>query len=115
MGAKSNPRLAHEEPLPRGLAPQRRGLGIPELQSETHPAAPTPTEPLGASPVIQDGKTGRALQPLATFKGPCAKTLDTILPLASALNSAHSSTRRTAGTSVQLAYWGLTLTLNPNP
>ena len=70
MGANSNPGSAHEEPLPRGLAPQRRGLGIPEPQPGIHPAAPPPTEPLGALLGIQGRRKGRALRAMATFKGP---------------------------------------------
>ena len=62
LGANPDPRLAPERPLPRGLAPQCQGLGTPEPQRGTHPAAPPPPKPLGAPPVIQGGRKGRALR-----------------------------------------------------
>ena len=45
--AKRNPRLTPERPLPIGLAPQHQGLGTPEPQRRTHPAAQLPPGVLG--------------------------------------------------------------------
>ena len=70
LGSNPNPRSVPEGHLPRGLAPQRRGLGTPEHQHRTHPAAPLPPGPLGVPLVIQDGRIVRALGALATFEGP---------------------------------------------
>ena len=90
--------------------------GDPEAMCQTHPAAHQPPEPLGAPLVIQSGRTGKALRAPGDFRRPpCTKMVGPMLPLTSAFTLAHSSARRTAVASVLLAYWGLTLTLNPNP
>ena len=65
-----NPMLAPKVPLPRGLAPERGGLGIPEPQRLTHPAAPPPLGLLGALPVIQEGEWAWPAESPETFEGP---------------------------------------------
>ena len=62
LGATHNSRWAPKGPLRRGLEPQCLGLGTPEPQRRTHRVTAPPPGPLGAPPVIQGGRTGRALQ-----------------------------------------------------
>ena len=61
LGANPNPRWAPEGPLPRVLAPQLQALGTPDPQGKTNTAAPPPPGPLGALPLIQGWRKGRAL------------------------------------------------------
>ena len=62
LGANPNPRSAPKWHIPWGLALQRWGLGTPEPQCWTHPAALLPPGLLEAPLVIQHGRTGRALR-----------------------------------------------------
>ena len=72
LGAKPTPRSFLEGPIPRGLAPQPRGLGTPEPQRRTHHAAPPPSRPLRAPPVIQGGRTDRTLRAPGDLRRPPA-------------------------------------------
>ena len=111
LGANPDPRLAPERPLPRGLAPQCQGLGTPEPQRGTHPAAPPPPKPLGAPPVIQGGRKGRALRAAPDLRRHPHKQAWAIAQapqrphLSPTLREPHS---RGSGL---LASWRLTLTL----
>ena len=68
LGANPNHGSALEGPFPRGLVPQCRGLGTPEPQRQTHPASTLTARPIGVPPLIQGGRTGRALRTQVTFK-----------------------------------------------
>ena len=89
------------------------GIGDPRAPLLDSHCRPPPPGPLGAPPVIQGGRTGRASEPPATFEGPPprAKMLGPTLLLSRALTSARPSARCTAGGSGLPASWGLTLTL----
>ena len=69
LGANPNPRLAPEGPLPKGLPRNARDWGPPSrnagltLPPRQHRAARAP-------PIIQGGRTGRALPAPVTFEGP---------------------------------------------
>ena len=97
LGANTNPRLTPKGPFLRGLVPPTPGIGKSEPQRWTIPAAPPPPRPLGAPPVIQGGRKGRALRTPVTFKGPRSKALGPTLLLASALTSTRPSAHRIAG------------------
>ena len=56
--------------LPKGPCAAMLRMGMPKLQCQIHPAARLPREPIGAPPLIQGGRRGRALQPPAKFEGP---------------------------------------------
>ena len=45
-------------------------MGTPKLHRQILPAASLPREPIGAPPLIQGGRRGRALQTLVKFEGP---------------------------------------------
>ena len=62
----------HREPFPRGLAPQRCGLGTPEPQHQTHPASRPPNGTNGSPPFIQDGRMCRAFHATDDFRTPPA-------------------------------------------
>ena len=69
LGSNPNPRLAVEGPLPRGLAPTRRGLGTPEHQRRTHPAALPRPGTLGSPSSFRVGELAGTSVPPATFEG----------------------------------------------
>ena len=69
LGSNPNPRLAVEGPLPRGLAPPRQGLGSPEYQRRTHPAALPRPGPLGAPSSFRVVERAGPSESPATFKG----------------------------------------------
>ena len=73
LGANPNPRLAHEGPVPHGLAPQRWGLWTPEPQVQTHTAAPLSPGPLEAPLVIQGRRMGRTLRARKDSRRPPAQ------------------------------------------
>ena len=58
------PRGAH----PKGPGSATLGIGDSEPQNRTHPAALSPPGPLGAPPVIQGGRTDRALEKPVTLE-----------------------------------------------
>ena len=97
------PHGGQEEHFPRGLAPQHRGLGIPNPQRGIHPASPLPTEPLGVSLVIQGRRTGTALRAMTIFEGPGRQNAGAHAParhcpqLSLHLHSSHSWRIRPAG------------------
>lgn len=70
LGPNPNPRLAPKWPFPRGLAPQCWGLRTPEPQCQTHAATRSTPGPIGALPLIQGGRTGRALQAPSDLRRP---------------------------------------------
>ena len=70
MGAYPNPRSDPQGPLPRGLAPQRRGLGTPEPQGRTHPIAPPPTRPVGRRRSFRAAELTGPSEAPATIEGP---------------------------------------------
>ena len=71
LGANPNSRWAPEGPHPRGLAPQRQGLGTRD-RAPDFTRSPPPPGPLGAPPVIQAGEGAGPSEPLPTFDGPPA-------------------------------------------
>ena len=99
LGNNPKHRFAPEGPIPRGLALQRRGLGIPEPQCGTPPIAPPAMEPLGAPLVIQPGEGAGPSKPWQHSKAQGAKMLVPTLPLASALTLARPSAHHTVGRS----------------
>ena len=110
-GGNPNARSAPEGCLPRGLAPQRWGLGTPEPKRRTHRAAPLPPGVVGALPVIQGGKRTGPSEPPATFEGPLRQNARALSParqhphLGPPLRSQHSRRIRLGGL----------LGANPNP
>ena len=65
------------------------GIWDPKPQNHTHAAATPPPGPLGAPPLIQGGRTDRALEKPATFEASRAKMQGPTLPLTSAFTSAR--------------------------
>lgn len=69
-GANSNPRSSAEQPLPWGLQSQPGGLGTPEPQRRTQPAARKQPGPLGAPPEFRAVERAGAPEPPVNFDGP---------------------------------------------
>ena len=96
---------------PKGPGATMLGIGDPEPQRRTHPATPMPPRPLGVLPIIQGGRTVRALRGTATFQGPPIQNAGAHVParqcphLGKPLFSPHSQQIGPAGI----------LGANPNP
>ena len=108
-------RSAPKGPFPRGLALQSWVLGTAKPERQTHPVSRPPHGCIRAPPLIQDGRRAEPSETPGTFEGTRAKTLVPVLPLHSALSSAHLTAHHRAFGSVLLASWGLTLTQGRPP
>ena len=73
LGTNPKARSDPEGPFLRSLAPQSWGLGTPEPQHQTHPAARPPPGPIRAPPIIQSRRTGRPSEPPVNSKDPAPK------------------------------------------
>ena len=80
LSANLKIRSAPEWPFPRGLASEHWGFATPEPLRQTHSTTTPPPGHIGAPPIIQGGRTGRALRARSNIRksrainplGPCS-------------------------------------------
>ena len=65
-----NPRSVPEGPLPRGLEPQRRGLGTPLAPAQDSPCHPAATQAARGAAGHSGWEMAGPSEPLASFEGP---------------------------------------------